>query len=822
MRKIIAVSFAALVMCAFALGLLAQEKPAVAPSKVTGLVVNEADKPVANAEVRIYSLKQRDKKPLVLRTDKAGKVTFDHPTEGSAIYALAPGLTCRSEQYWPGRKDAEVKFTLRPGSKLKGVVVDENGKPLEGAQVKFERCYVYGSGVSGSDREVQLPQDLGNTKTGKNGAFVFDHMPSQDSEYMDASLEVEAPGRALIDVSANKQDIAKGLKITDPLECKIDGTLYLPGKTGVAPEGTELYAAVTSGNTTSYRHAQVDKSGRFHFVKLPPGDHPITLASVTAEWTKDGPKYTPHPWALTAKRVKLAPKQTASVDLELVTGSLISGKVIDKKTQQPIKGARLAVFHAGRPSQDWGEDYEANATGEFQVRVPPGDVRIAIQSIQTADQYVYFQEEDRVEVSIVAADGEDKSDVAVVVDPAARTDYSAANKPVPADFELKRGTYELTWDDSLKISDRSYGQGKYRDEGARSRIKVMPKTECAEPKCMALSFDSSGDEGLLYVVFDRSKGLNAGWDKVFVDKNRNGDMTDDGGPVALPGRSMSRKVTVWFIVEARQGTAEGEQAQNPYQVRLAVYAEAGPYVSVERKGAWTGKVDSNKGPVDCAILDRNTNGVFCDIEKGGLGDIVLIDDNGCGSLAGVDYGPQAITLYKLCQVGRKFYMITPTALGSKVTIEPYAGPMGQILASGKSIQGLKPVIQNIALRCDNGLYSFSSLDGKPIDIPVGIYAVSSCGLSLGDKLPMSCSLSSKVAVVEAKCASVDVGGPLKMSISKSEKTLYYRAGTTETLSWDITLGDKFKADSFGGEIAPKVRFLDMKGRQVGATRANYT
>lgn len=627
MSKFIAVVIVALALFASSPPLFAEETaaPSASGTPVSGSIVDRDGKPVAKAKVTVIVFSRKDNnssKTEELVSDKAGafesKLALDQTYVAAQISASSDGY-CPARQYISSQDSLPATLTLWPGHTLKGKIIDEKGRPLSGAKVEMHRCYAWSNNIN---IDIEQPSKSKTVITGKNGMFEFRNLPSPDDfSYVDVGISVSAPGRAMMNKSILKDAMTGVVKITDPLECKLDGILYLPGKTGVAPEGTAIMLQVPTGRGGSEgRGATVGKDGKFHFTQLPPSKVNVLL---------DGRRSNqglpePMAWALPAvMNVALSPKQPKNIELVMVPGAVIKGMVVDKATGNGVASAQLSINHPGRPENTFPEYAHTNDKGVFSVRVVSGQAAISVESIDSTEgrQHIWFQPDERPMLSVKVAEGEEKSDVTLKVDLTQNNNSSweVQENPVPPDFELKPGTYDLAWDPDVDCSDAFYISRKYNGDEIKNVAKKLPKIASTKADRCAYVFDGSDDAGLLTVVIDESKGTGKGWDTIYVDMNRNGDLTDDE-PIHFTASENREFNTDWFTVQGHQGLAGSDRIDRPIQARLRIYASKDYfYAQLQRRGAWKGTIETNKGKVECVAVDSTLNGA-------------------CGDLANIDAG----------------------------------------------------------------------------------------------------------------------------------------------------------------------------------------
>lgn len=792
---------------------------------INGIVVNQDGKPLPKATV--YAVR-RDGPSLTyekLAVDKGGKFTYASGN-WTPFMAVAEGYSCGVPV---DRRDRQsVRIKLYPEYIARGKVVDDNGKAIAGAKVTIRG--VYGQSQNGQDR-YEFPQNgkWSETITAKDGAFALAHLPDpQRFDYWSINLSISADGRATINRGFDGRDLQSLDKITQPLGCAADGILYLPGKTGPAPTGTRVIVSVTSQYGLESRYAETDANGKFHLGELPPGPAGIMLMPPQFRWNNNNqPVSEPAPYVSQAAEMTLTPGKPANVEMVLTPGAIVKGVVKKKADGLPAKRARMIVEHAGiLDGSNERQMVYCDNNGEFTARVVPGDVQVSVQEYENS----YYQPEDAPSVSLKLAEGEEKTGIELLVTPSS---YQSANKPASADFEVKAGDYELKWDSDLMCrSFVGYGFGDRQPKDVLTLLKGKPKDASKNITYRTYQFDGKDDTGLLLVGVDKSPSAKQ-FDTVYIDQNRNFDLSDDS-PIKASSDEGRRRPT-WVEVQSHQGPLDSEHTNNPVQVSVQVYdaGARGAYCQIQKKGGWTGQMNTSAGLVQCAAWDSNCNGQFSDVaakDRGptGMGDFFFIDDNGLGRVITQGYGPHAVQVYKTSQIGRKFYSIKVSPVGNHVSVQPYAGPMGSIIVKADDVQGMSGQADGFSVQSDGSAYSFSECMGKPVSLPVGIYQISQCKLALNSKklkgpFNVVCDISSPVEVKPDGQAAVSVFGPISLAIDPELKNMIWPAKSTVPLSWNIKIGSNATLTGIGeNRVPPKVKFIDTKGKIVQTVNAGYT
>ena len=108
---------------------------------------------------------------------------------------------------------------------------------------------------------------------------------------------------------------------------------------------------------------RVDKNGAFVIRNLPPGVYNLYLGEAPEGWT-----------ALPKLRIFVTEGQTVShVNLNLIRSGLITGRVTDADTGEPIANHKVYLRDAAHP-ESLGSRYSANTddSGAYKLHAAPG------------------------------------------------------------------------------------------------------------------------------------------------------------------------------------------------------------------------------------------------------------------------------------------------------------------------------------------------------------------------------------------------------------------------------------------------------------------
>ena len=359
----------------------------------SGSVVDNNGVPVADAEV-LYSIKFNPSES-VTRTGVDGRFRFEFPRpelrrwDRVSIIATHPKHAFGWRNLQPqSTTDVEIQLAI-PGI-ISGKIMNEAGEPIQNAETRIQ--YLFPSYLMSGEHRVGVGGDIIPTlpaKTDVNGEFVLRGLP-QDVK---ANLGVQGPGYAW-ELHFTVPVGTEGLEFRLKRESRIEGRLTY-ADTG-APVKDASVALEGIDPTTGGGWVNVDANGNYLLANLPAGMYNLNLDEGPEGWT-----------AVAKEFIKVGEGETVSnVDLTLVRGGIITGRVTDQDTNEPIADHHISFHDAARPeSQAAVHGTETDKTGGYHFRAAPGRTLVytsapeGYQDVGQVKKYV-----DVVEAETVAVD----------------------------------------------------------------------------------------------------------------------------------------------------------------------------------------------------------------------------------------------------------------------------------------------------------------------------------------------------------------------------------------------------------------------------------
>lgn len=278
------------------------------------------------------------------------------------------------------------------------------------------------------------------------------------------------------------------------------------------------------------------------------------------------------------------------------------------------------------------------------------------------------------------------------------------------------------------------------DEQFRKIVKKEPdKYQCKRPfRCVARL--GSGQVGMVFDSTDLSK---KGYNRLYFDRNGNGDLTDDGVIKATRSDTMpwNNGIHVTFptlTVPVKAGDSEFEYA---FSVTTQTYGpDAGDYVQAElqslvyREGEIT--LEGRKRHV--YLLDFNSNGRFDDqskvdtkIQSGdgriwpSEGDILLVDPEKVpANINWYDATVNESRVYvaRIVNIDGKFYDLSVSPAGDRLTLTASKATVGHVVNPNTPFSAI--------VYGDTGLLRIRGTKGTPVALPEGQWRLLSYTIDL--------------------------------------------------------------------------------------------
>lgn len=292
---------------------------------VTGVVVDEQGKPVANAEVEATAEAWVPGAGQRTRTDAAGRFLIPSLQERQTyvLRAIRAGFAPALLIVTPYGTTAEYWLTLHGGATASGWVIDDAGRPVPGARVSLSR-----------KRKSTGDPPYGST-SGPDGRFEIPDLPMEGLELYVRHRDFPLLSQSGIVIPPGSRRVDLG-RVALPKGERLRGQVF--DSQGRPLSEVHLWP-VYDGQTDPDPAAVTGPDGRFEIARFGPYGHLFVC--------RTGYQYRLIP--------SLVPSSAEAARLSRIVLdpapplAQVSGRVIDD-TGRPVPGARVRRGAAGRPS----------------------------------------------------------------------------------------------------------------------------------------------------------------------------------------------------------------------------------------------------------------------------------------------------------------------------------------------------------------------------------------------------------------------------------------------------------------------------------------
>jgi hypothetical protein len=385
----------------------------------------------------------------------------------------------------------------------------------------------------------------------------------------------------------------------------------------------------------------------------------------------------------------------------------------------------------------------------------------------------------------------------------------------------------------------SYGQLRLAKPAG---VKKEPTAVSRRPLYGELR-ETAGGKGLVFRL-DESKGDGKGHDRLLIDMNGNGDLTDETvaspvdlggerkpanpravepllfGPIeAPPSMAVAGSRPVYFAqvyVNKLPAARAGQDMQNFYAGQLRF--KAGWYLETtvelaglkQKVGVFDG--DGNFRLGDAAEPQTYTSGTENSWYFQG-GDSYLVDTDGSGHFEGDPFGTEASPFAPMLYLGAKPFRVTLEAGGTALRVTPWAEDVALVEIKPKGNQ-----VRSVSLAWEHPAGKWQvikaiSRDGK-VQVPAGNYRLYGCELlgNAGSKDQVMVSASQRVVKKPFKFESgkgntLVCGAPLEITVNAEKKI---------PQSWELP------ANSPAKSVVDSDYVLRINGQIIGAAGEVYS
>ncbi|MGD0078798.1 MAG: carboxypeptidase-like regulatory domain-containing protein, partial [Sedimentisphaerales bacterium] len=364
-----------------------------APKKITcsGKVVDDANKPVADAKVTLYQLmpdvggqelKKATTEEQITKEDGSfsfsaetlAKTLADKQYQFAMLIARKEGLAIGWDN-WDMRNDKTTELAMSKPYELRGIVVDDANKPVVGAEVRISMLLL-GDTKGGPEKYRYLvsvePLELLVTTTDSKGVFVFNNIPAEAK----AEFTVKKAGMATISTFKPPQSLnsasdynpgqytvqSKDIRIVQPVEARIEGkVIEKDSSKGIG--GVRLICLTQNlGGQFGVKPVVSKDDGTFSFEGLEAKTYTIRDVPSREKIAQ---------WIIKPATVTTTAGQTSSgIILEASKGGMLEVTIRDNE-KKPVAGASIYVRTNNNDKQ--GASGVSNSGGIAAIRLEPGE-----------------------------------------------------------------------------------------------------------------------------------------------------------------------------------------------------------------------------------------------------------------------------------------------------------------------------------------------------------------------------------------------------------------------------------------------------------------
>jgi protocatechuate 3,4-dioxygenase beta subunit len=335
------------------------------PTVITGTVTDDAGRPIAGADVWAPG---PGGEPVAAKSAQDGTFRLgveSDPQTGWVVLATAPGLATAIVHGASGSA-GRVELKLGPEAPVHGRLLDEEGRPVAGADIRL--CFASG------------PSPI-HYQTDPEGRFTLGHV-ARDGE---ARMRVEGAG-FLTWTSDQTRARAIGGMVQEYViylvpPSTIEGTV---ARDGTPVAGVQVYALETpparsQDPPAASDRATTDANGRYRLARLRPGVYTVSILEAGGLV------------ALARENVWVALRQQVrGIDFALAEAGAIEGRCIDEETGEGVPGATVAGYGPARP-RGGSEPFttETDQDGWYHLPAPAGEN--TVEYIGRAPDYPYLR-----------------------------------------------------------------------------------------------------------------------------------------------------------------------------------------------------------------------------------------------------------------------------------------------------------------------------------------------------------------------------------------------------------------------------------------------
>ncbi|MEN6549055.1 MAG: carboxypeptidase regulatory-like domain-containing protein [Armatimonadia bacterium] len=337
---------------------------AAEPLTITGTVVDAAGKPLPGAEVwllQIESFGTDEPTTTAVRADANGSFVFPNitaqvpPPEIGMLTVVAYQAPLALGWIPLSDKTAGLQVRCLAASRVEGRVVGADGNGLKATIIP---AYISPEQYEDDGpRQLFLSKDLKDkfaVHCDATGHYALTCTPP----HFRVDLEVSAAGYGRY-TTDNAQPIAPVLELKAPGRAEV--RVSCPDKPQ-SVSGLQVQVWGSNRGLTYFSTLKTDDRGQVALDELQPGTYSVVVAMpATSPWQTRG-----------AVDIKIIPEATAQAEVRLEKAVLVTGRVLDRDTGEPVAGVAMWSSAYGMAPPSVATDGE----GRYSLYLLPGEAQI--------------------------------------------------------------------------------------------------------------------------------------------------------------------------------------------------------------------------------------------------------------------------------------------------------------------------------------------------------------------------------------------------------------------------------------------------------------
>lgn len=329
--------------------------------KVAGVVCDADGRPIPGAEVAVCP-GCAPEEVTRLRAGKSGEFAADvvecksdAPGRLGVVYAYHPGYVPDWAELTPGK----VRVVLQPAGQVWGTVVDEEGRPVRGAEVA--PMFVNLPGGKRLSLGCSPFRDKLTATTTADGRWTISGLPLVGTAYVGLADNRFAETSTMVMLGTDA--VPAPPLVARPTAALVGRAVYENGK----PAASVIIHC--NGHRGGGTAAKTDAKGFYRLTGIGTGLFDVMAKDPSGSYVGaalGGVKATEG-------------KITRLPDLVLTEGAVIKGQVLDADTGKPIEGVYVGAFGTHNPSTTGVlQGTTTDAKGYYRLRVAPGETTLSV------------------------------------------------------------------------------------------------------------------------------------------------------------------------------------------------------------------------------------------------------------------------------------------------------------------------------------------------------------------------------------------------------------------------------------------------------------